>query len=63
MQNSEPCMFCRYRKARLAAACCAAGSTAPAQAQDKDQPTSTTASAAPERTMPEPARHDTPEFA
>lgn len=62
MQNSETCMFCRYRKARIAG-CCAARGAAPAQAQDNNPPSSTAAPAAPERTMPEPIRHETPQFA
>jgi len=36
MQNSETCMFCRYRKARIAA-CCAGHAAAPAQQQGAAQ--------------------------
>jgi hypothetical protein len=68
MQNSHDCMFCRYRKARIAA-CCGAGRASPAQLEGADPARSV--SAAPsdnrDRTVPpaprQPSRQDKPQFA
>jgi hypothetical protein len=64
MQNSETCMFCRYRKARIAA-CCAANRASPAQQEGKE-PAHAAPSSAPDlrdRTLPQPARQEVPHFA
>jgi hypothetical protein len=34
MQNSETCMFCRYRKARIAACCASQGMSPEPQARE-----------------------------
>ncbi|WP_156116657.1 hypothetical protein [Massilia sp. 9096] len=62
MQNSETCMFCRYRKARIAA-CCAARSAPPAQGEGAGQAPSSVAPAASEAAFPQQARRETPQFA
>jgi hypothetical protein len=64
MQNTEECMFCRYRKARLANCC--ATHRAVSEHIDGTGPVQAAPMALPDKrdpTLPQPARQEAPHFA
>lgn len=62
MQNSETCMFCRYRKARFAA-CCAAQDAAPTRQEDRTPQQREPASQQRDPVLAPSARQEAPQYA